>query len=843
MKNSIFLLLLALTLILAACGGQDTAAEPTEVPPAPQTEAAETEATEAPPTVAPPTEAPAEAATTEPAAEAPAGAMVAQMVHVADEQLVNKSWQWVRRDGNGGAGADIVIENPQNYTLLFNEDGTFNTTLDCNSGSGIYATPSAGTILMELGVTTRAACPDSSHADEMTAIFGGAVQSYRIEEDGQTLVMVWAEGGALDYYRNADAEAPGADAIKAIPEDAIQLDLNGLATSYDWAVMPGNPLPAGPGGQGFPPHILITFDGTTPADAVSDQLARIYIFPVEAYVGMYSAAGNQIVADQVVRLGQLIATGDGRTQLPESPMPLLPPPNNYMDRWAQFLDLQFGAGDGVRYVSDSPFRQSIGVWANDTTGYYYQGLSTDQTFYVSMYWPVSTAALPDTAAGATAEETAAAQNPDTYPTYKQEVITALNALTPAEFSPDLTLLDGMAASLTFPLPGAGETEEETPAEEGEGAAAEGEDAPAEGAEGEGVDLPDPQTDEPTAVVTAPDGIFVRSGPGTEYADIAVAATGETGTITGVSEDGQWWVIEVPVSVAADGQGWISAAWVDASNTAGVPVVAAPEVEVVEPSLTGVNWQWLSTTTPLETITVNDPARYTIQFNEEGSAGIKADCNNVGAGYTTEGSAISITLGPSTLAACGEESLDQLFLGSLTNAAIFFFDEGDLFMDLAADGGTMRFTAGDAAAPQPPQTPVEPETPAQPETPTSPAAGVPFFLVSFGPEGAEQTPLEGTQITATFTNEAVSGSSGCNEYTGPVTPVDDHFNVGPLAVTAQECVEPAGIMEQEQAYLAALQGTAGYQWQQDAASGSVITGARLLYFLADGTSGFLNFLSQ
>ena len=53
-------------------------------------------------------------------------------------------------------------------------------------------------------------------------------------------------------------------------------------------------------------------------------------------------------------------------------MPLLPPPSSFMDRWVQFRDQAFGVGQGVRYVSDSPFRQQIGAWTNETTDYYYE---------------------------------------------------------------------------------------------------------------------------------------------------------------------------------------------------------------------------------------------------------------------------------------------------------------------------------------------------------------------------------------------------------------------------------------------------------------------------------------
>ena len=98
----------------------------------------------------------------------------------------------------------------------------------------------------------------------------------------------------------------------------------------------------------------------------------------------------------------------------------------------------------------------------------------------------------------------------------------------------------------------------------------------------------------------------------------------------------------------------------------------------------------------------------IVFNQatdgEGAAEIKVDCNNVGATYTVDESNITITLGPATLAACPEDSLDQQFLTGLENAAIFFFEGDNLLIDMVADGGTMRFAPaggrGTTAAPDP-----------------------------------------------------------------------------------------------------------------------------------------------
>ena len=234
--------------------------------------------------------------------------------------------------------------------------------------------------------------------------------------------------------------------------------------------------------------------------------------------------------------------------------------------------------------------------------------------------------------------------------------------------------------------------------------------------------------------------------------------------------------------------------------------------------------------------VNDPTRYTVLFNTDGSANIKADCNQVNTTYTSDGSSISIAPGASTLAACPEDTLDQLYLGQLAAAAIYTFEGADLLIDLTADTGTMRFTPGTAAGVEP--TPVPPVV----DSPSGGADGVQFQLASFGPVGAQQPVLPGTNITAVFQDAQVAGSAGCNDYSATLTPVNDYFTIGPVASTAKSCSEPAGIMEQETAFLTALQGTAGYQWTQDAATGNVITAGQIFYLLADGTNGIMNLIA-
>jgi len=57
---------------------------------------------------------------------------------------------------------------------------------------------------------------------------------------------------------------------------------------------------------------------------------------------------------------------------------------------------------------------------------------------------------------------------------------------------------------------------------------------------------------------------------------------------------------------------------------------------------------------------------------------------------------------------------------------------------------------------------------------------------------------------------LSGNSGCNTYNGGYEASGTTLKVGPLVSTQKACATPAGVMEQEQQYLAALQNAATYE---------------------------------
>ena len=71
-------------------------------------------------------------------------------------------------------------------------------------------------------------------------------------------------------------------------------------------------------------------------------------------------------------------------------------------------------------------------------------------------------------------------------------------------------------------------------------------------------------------------------------------------------------------------------------------------------------------------------------------------------------------------------------------------------------------------------------------------------------GAVQPTIEETFLTATITDDDVSGTAGCNGYGGAATVNGSDVSFGPFASTLMACMEPVGVMAQEQEYLTMLQ---------------------------------------
>jgi heat shock protein HslJ len=76
-------------------------------------------------------------------------------------------------------------------------------------------------------------------------------------------------------------------------------------------------------------------------------------------------------------------------------------------------------------------------------------------------------------------------------------------------------------------------------------------------------------------------------------------------------------------------------------------------------------------------------------------------------------------------------------------------------------------------------------------------------------------VEGTNITLNFSDDQARGFAGCNAYGGPYTAAGrGTLTILEIAVTAQGCLEPEGVLQQEDAYIAALTGADAYRVLDD-----------------------------
>jgi hypothetical protein len=89
------------------------------------------------------------------------------------------------------------VDDPENYTVTFNPDGTLNIKADCNNASGSY-TDDGSNLSVEVGPTTLALCPPESHSEEFIRLIGLA-NNYEIAQ-GYLFVALKDGAGILNFH-------------------------------------------------------------------------------------------------------------------------------------------------------------------------------------------------------------------------------------------------------------------------------------------------------------------------------------------------------------------------------------------------------------------------------------------------------------------------------------------------------------------------------------------------------------------------------------------------------------------------------------------------------------------
>jgi heat shock protein HslJ/uncharacterized protein YraI len=290
-----------------------------------------------------------------------------------------------------------------------------------------------------------------------------------------------------------------------------------------------------------------------------------------------------------------------------------------------------------------------------------------------------------------------------------------------------------------------------------------------------VELPAPAPGTPTGRVIAPSGINVRTGPGPEFPIIGSAPFNATGEIVGRSADGLWWAASVPAAPA--GIGWVSAAYVDVSNTQDVPVIAAPPP-------------------PPPTPTPVPPATPTpeVSFTADSTSLAQGQCTTLR--WQVE-NIQAVWLYPQ-----GRPYQEFPVTGTGSQEVCPGTTTTYVLRVLYTDGSVELFpitinVSGGSSLPN-----------------TS------WVVVALN---AGVAPVPGSTLTAAFSSDGqVSGSGGCNSFSGPYQAGSNDITIGPLATTLIACEE--ALSTQEQVYLGALQGARAYS----------ISGSQLVLFGADGS---------
>jgi len=227
-----------------------------------------------------------------------------------------------------------------------------------------------------------------------------------------------------------------------------------------------------------------------------------------------------------------------------------------------------------------------------------------------------------------------------------------------------------------------------------------------------------------------------------------------------------------------------------------------------PSLDGT--AWVLSDLPGRTLLPGQPA--TLQF-QAGKAMGSDGCNRYTAPYTSREGALEVSPGAMTRMACPDDRMQQAdaFISALMGAKRYRVGGGMLDL-LGSDGAVLATLAKQARD----------------------LAGTAWKATGINNgKGAVVSVASGSTVSIAFgTDGRASGSAGCNNFTAGYTVDGSSLRFGPAAATRKMCPE-AGVMEQEAAFLKALESVATARVEADRLELRTADGALAAMFTREG----------
>ena len=199
--------------------------------------------------------------------------------------------------------------------------------------------------------------------------------------------------------------------------------------------------------------------------------------------------------------------------------------------------------------------------------------------------------------------------------------------------------------------------------------------------------------------------------------------------------------------------------------------------------------------------------------KDGQLSGNSGCNSYFASYQVNGKAIQIGGVGGTEMYCNDPDglMDQeaAYLKTLSLAASYQIS-GGLLQIVDASGKQILVFSG--------------------KQPTS-LTGIVWKMISYNNgTGGVVSALPGIEVTATFGEDgSLTGSAGCNRYTSSYQQDGEYLTIGPIASTFMMCSEPDGVMDQETAYLKALETVASFELKGDRLTLRTASGAIAVEF--------------
>lgn len=242
-------------------------------------------------------------------------------------------------------------------------------------------------------------------------------------------------------------------------------------------------------------------------------------------------------------------------------------------------------------------------------------------------------------------------------------------------------------------------------------------------------------------------------------------------------------------------------------TAALGACSSVQQNAEPPSLDGT--AWVLSGLPGRSVLGGQPA--TMQF-QSGKVSGTDGCNRYTAAYTSKAGALEVSPGAMTRMACPEDRMQQAdaFVAALTGAKRYRVGSGKLDL-LGADGAVLATLVKQVQE----------------------LGGTSWKATGINNgKGGVVSVAAGSTVSLAFGSDGrASGSAGCNNFTASYTADGSSLRFGPAAATRKMCAE-AGVMEQEAAFLKALESVATSRVEADKLELRTADGALAAAFMRD-----------